>query len=530
VIATLVIGLREGLEAALIVSIIAAFLRRNGRSLMAMWIGVVLAVVLSIAVGVVLAIVEQSLPQAGQEGMEAIIGAVAIFFVTGMVFWMNTHARAMKRDLEAEAAQALGDGRSRALAVMAFLAVLKEGFETAVFLLATFSAAQSAALAATGAVVGILLAVLIGAGIYFGGVRINLSRFFRITGGFLILVAAGLVMTALRSAHEAGWLIAGQQPTVNLTWLVRPGSVQSALITGVLGIQPDPRLVEVVGWFTYLIPVALIVYWPSAHRPGPRAAATVRLGVAAGLVIGAAVLAVLVPAGHPADRAATIASATGRGIAHLVTDGSGRPRALHVVGSDGARSRVPLGLPGRRVDYSGVTATQWRVTQTSAPVRSTITLDRLVSLNGGRAPVGFDVGQDRGPFTARRTSRQSNIVWVSGGLLLDAFQHSTTLVTLSGGGLSGTRTISLGASGDWHVTAGSVQATLSRLSTAISDRLEHRLWGIDVPIAMVLVALLLVAMTFRSRRRTPTGSAADPVITTHSPPASPPRSNTHAVQ
>src|ERR1700712_824196 len=91
-LATLVIGLREGLEAALIVGILAAFLRRNGRSLRAMWIGVVLAVVLSIAVGAVLEVVSLSLPQAQQEGLETVIGAVAVVFVTGMIVWMNTHA------------------------------------------------------------------------------------------------------------------------------------------------------------------------------------------------------------------------------------------------------------------------------------------------------------------------------------------------------------------------------------------------------------------------------------------------------
>ena len=88
-LATLVIGLREGLEAALIVGIIAAFLRRNGKSLAAMWLGVALAVALSVAVGVGLGMVEQVLPQAAQEGMEAIIGAIAIFFVTGMIAWMR---------------------------------------------------------------------------------------------------------------------------------------------------------------------------------------------------------------------------------------------------------------------------------------------------------------------------------------------------------------------------------------------------------------------------------------------------------
>src|SRR5579863_4564763 len=121
-LATLVIGLREGLEAALIVGIIAAFLRRNGKSLAAMWLGVALAVALSVAVGVGLGMVEQVLPQAAQEGMEAIIGAIAIFFVTGMIAWMNKHARDMKGQIEAEAAQALSQAGTYALASMAFLA------------------------------------------------------------------------------------------------------------------------------------------------------------------------------------------------------------------------------------------------------------------------------------------------------------------------------------------------------------------------------------------------------------------------
>lgn len=220
-LATLVIALREGLEAALIVGIIAAFLRKNGKSLYSMWVGVLLAIALSLLVGIGLSITERSLPQASQEAMEAVIGLVAVFFVTGMVLWMNNHGHEIKRQLEKETAHAIRQSSARALAIMAFLAVLKEGFETSVFLLATFSAAQSAALAATGAVLGLILAIAIGWGIYIGGVRLNLGRFFRYTGLFLILVAAGLVISALRSGHEAGWLNIGQQPVVNLSqWLI----------------------------------------------------------------------------------------------------------------------------------------------------------------------------------------------------------------------------------------------------------------------------------------------------------------------
>ena len=302
-LATLVIGLREGLEAALIVGIIAAFLRKNGKPLTAMWIGVAAAVALSLAVGVILDLIERDLPKKAQEGMESIIGAVAILFVTTMIVWMHQHSRGMKRELETQAAEAMHDGHTRALAIMAFLAVLKEGFETAVFLLATFSAASSGPLAAAGAVIGIAIAVAIGIGIYVGGVKINLSRFFRITGAFLILVAAGLVVSMLRSAHEAGWINAGQQRTVDLAWLVQHGSVQAALLTGVLGIRADPRVVEVVGWFAYLVPVALFVYWPRQHRPQGRAAACLKFVVGGALAVAALALAVFVPVTHAADGA-----------------------------------------------------------------------------------------------------------------------------------------------------------------------------------------------------------------------------------
>src|SRR5262249_27070313 len=145
----------------------------------------------SIAVGVTLKLVEQGLPQRQQEGMETVIGAIAVFFVTGMILWMRTHARTMKKELESAAAAALKDGTTTALAVMAFLAVLREGFETSVFLLATFQSAGSAPSAMAGAVLGLLAAVALGWGIYAGGVRINMQRFFKVTGVFLVLVAAG---------------------------------------------------------------------------------------------------------------------------------------------------------------------------------------------------------------------------------------------------------------------------------------------------------------------------------------------------
>ena len=122
---------------------------------------------------------------------------------------------------------------------MAFLAVLREGFETSVFLLAAFQDATDTTAAGAGAVIGLLAAVAIGLGLYRGGVRINLARFFRVTGLVLVFVAAGLLATSLHTAHEAGWFNALQGQALDLTWLVQPGTVSGSLLTGMLGLQPS---------------------------------------------------------------------------------------------------------------------------------------------------------------------------------------------------------------------------------------------------------------------------------------------------
>ncbi len=266
---TFVIGLREGLEASLIVGIVAAFLRQQGRrdALRWVWAGVVVAVAICAAVGVGLRVISQELPQAQQEGLETVVGAVAVVAVTFMVVWMRRHARGLKAMLERDAASALAEGSALALVAMAFFAVIREGFETAVFLLAAFDASTSPLAAGAGAVLGVLVAVAVGYGIYRGGVRIDLARFFRVTGVVLVLVAAGLVATALHTAHEAGWLVGLQTQAADLRWLIAPGSVRSALLTGMLGLQPQPAIGEAVGYFLYAIPMLVYVLWPASFRP-----------------------------------------------------------------------------------------------------------------------------------------------------------------------------------------------------------------------------------------------------------------------
>lgn len=267
---TFVIGLREGLEASLIVGIIAGFLGQQNKksALRQVWIGVAIAIVICIAVGVGLEVLSADLPQAQQEGLETVIGLFAVAMVSYMVVWMRRHARDLKGELEGAAASALERGSSTALVAMAFLAVLREGFETVVFLLAAFQASTSPILAGSGALIGIALAVVLGYGIYKGGVKLNMARFFRITGVVLVLVAAGLVMTALHTAHEAGWVNFGQDRVADLSWLVQPGTPISSLITGMLGIQPYPVLVEVLAYAVYLVPMLAYLLWP--QRPSTR--------------------------------------------------------------------------------------------------------------------------------------------------------------------------------------------------------------------------------------------------------------------
>ena len=261
---TFVIGLREGVEAALIVGIVAAFLRQEGRTdaLRRMWLGVAAAVLLCVAVGVGLEVVNENLPQRKQEMLETVIALVAIVMISYMILFMRRHARSMKADLQSKAGAALATGSASALVLMAFLAVLREGFETAVFLLATFDASRSRGAAVLGASLGLVAAVVLGWLIYRGGMRVNLGRFFTATALVLVVIAAGLASFAAHTAHEAGWLNSAQDEAFNASAFIKPGSVRSALVTGVLGIQPRPRVAEVIAWFSYLVPMALVVFWP----------------------------------------------------------------------------------------------------------------------------------------------------------------------------------------------------------------------------------------------------------------------------
>jgi high-affinity iron transporter len=267
VIPTFVIGLREGVEASLIVAIIAAFLKaRTGSAHKGpLLLGVGVASALCLAVGIILRLAENSLPQKQQEGLETVVGLIALAMVIWMMLWMRRHARDIKKTLETSAGQALADGSTRALILMAFLAVLREGLETAVFLVAATQSSTNATQATLGAVLGIVVAVVVGVLLYRGSVKINMAKFFRVTGVVLALVAAGLASLAMHTAHEAGWLNIWQSQAADLTWLVKPGSIQSALLTGMFGLQPRPTVGEAAVWLITAGVLLSIILWPAAR-------------------------------------------------------------------------------------------------------------------------------------------------------------------------------------------------------------------------------------------------------------------------
>ena len=484
---TFVIGLREGLEAALIVGIVAAFLRRQGRRDLLRWVfaGVASSVVLCLAVGIALRVASQNLPQRQQEGLETVIGAVAVGMVTYMVVWMRRHSRELKGQLEGATADALVGGSGWALVAMAFLAVLREGFETVVFLLAAFNESGSGSAAGLGALFGIAVAVALGYGIYRGGVRINLSRFFRATGVVLVLVAAGLVVNALHTAHEAGWLDIGQQRTVDLSAVVRPGSVQASLLTGMLGVQDHPVLIEAIGWLAYLLPVGLYVGWPPGRKVAHAALARIALAAGAAAAVAALVLALVTP-GRPQSNPVTRAGAISAGLVSRDGDEAvirvSAPTGLVAAQRGEAESHV--GLPTDV--YTAV-----RTGEVAGGRPATISYAELAERNGGRLPLGVHpTGQDVPVSYAERTEATFWIEPRAGRVVDAAWRHTVTMtarVTDAAVALGSISDATTRLPGD--DVASAVRAARHDVTTL--DR--HRLLGAVAVSVGVLAGLLLLA-------------------------------------
>jgi high-affinity iron transporter len=494
-IGTFLIGLREGLEATLIVSIVGAFLKRNGQSLRPMFAGVTVAVLLSVATGVGLDLLSATLPQAAQEMMETVINAIAVVFVTSMIIWMNRNAARLKGDLERDAQQALNRGGAFAMAAMAFLAVLKEGFETSVFLLAAAETSHGNRwFAALGGALGIAVSIALGVALYFGGLKLNLARFFRVTGVFLVLIAAGLVTGALRTAHEAGWVNLGQEQVLDFSTWMPSQSVLGAAITGVFGIPADPRLIEVLGWLLYAVPVLVVFLWPARLVAAPRVRARLLAAASALLLIVAALLAIVVPSGGAARGAQTRTVTDRAGHAARVSLAfapGGSTLAVVPEGTGNVRS-IPLTAAGDQT-VDGVGVRLWQATVTpdvagaadggAAPPE--VTLEQLLSMTGGRLPVGVSAARTPGPFQARWATTTVYTVLARGDLVVSAQAASNRTATLTGGGLPAAKTISAGGlPTDWSTASAEDRATAAQVAASDRNRAEAQLWKVWLPLVL----------------------------------------------
>ncbi len=262
--------LREGIEAALIVGIVAGYLQKIGRSnlMPAVWVGVLLAAALSLFAGAGLQLYAAEFPQKQQELFEGVVGLVAVVLLTSMVFWMRKAARSVKGQLHASIDQALAHtgGQAWALIGMVFLAVAREGLESVFFLLAVFQQSEGWE-APTGALAGIAVAVAIGYALYSGSLRLDLRRFFRLTGMFILLVAAGLLAGVLRKLHEAGVWNHLQQVVFDASGTLPTDSPVGAVLSGLLGYQATPVLGEVMVYLAFLACSLFFFLRPMPARP-----------------------------------------------------------------------------------------------------------------------------------------------------------------------------------------------------------------------------------------------------------------------
>ena len=269
------IMLREGIEAALIVGIIAGYLKQTGRSsfMPQVWLGVVLALVICTVLGVGLTLTSTEFPQKQQELFEGIVAVVATGVLTSMVFWMKRAARSIKREIHGSIDAALrgGDNQGRALVAMAFFAVGREGLESVFFLMATVQQDVGFGVP-VGAVLGVASAIAVGAGITYGGYRLDLRRFFRWTSVLIVFVAAGLLAGGLRAFHEAGLWNGLQQTAFDLSNVLPADGVMGTLLSGFFGYQDMPTVGEVVIYLAFLVPTLVLLFTPAkstANVPRP---------------------------------------------------------------------------------------------------------------------------------------------------------------------------------------------------------------------------------------------------------------------
>ncbi|MGI8612552.1 MAG: iron uptake transporter permease EfeU [Nocardioidaceae bacterium] len=270
-LANLLIGLREGLEASLVVGILVAYLVKSGRRRLVrhVWIGVTVAVALSIGFGAFLTFTSRTLTFAAQETFAGTLSIVAVGFVTWMIFWMRRTARFIKAELEGKLDSAIAMGPV-ALVIVAFLAVGREGLETSLFIWSAAQATSGGPSPFIGATAGLLAAVVLGTLFYFGALRINLAKFFTYTGAFLVLVAAGVLAYGVHDLQEGRALPGFANKAFDVSSTLPLDSWFGSILKGAFNYNPTPTVLEMVVWVGYLVPVMIVFLWPQRRPTPPR--------------------------------------------------------------------------------------------------------------------------------------------------------------------------------------------------------------------------------------------------------------------
>ncbi len=268
------IGLREGLEAALIVAILVAYLVRtsNGHALSRLWLGVGAALALSVLLGLALVFVDESLSEQAAEAFAGVTSVLAVVLITWMIFWMASHARYIKAHLHGEVDKAL-ETSTIAVAMVAFLAVVREGLETALFLYAGIRSSGETAAPLVGALLGLATAVLLGVLMYRGAVRLNLTALFTWTGAALVIVAGGVLRYAVHEFQELGWLPGEDNVAIDVSGTFAPDGVPATLVRGLVNLTPTMTWLEVVVWVAYVVPTLILFFWVINRRKAPDAVA-----------------------------------------------------------------------------------------------------------------------------------------------------------------------------------------------------------------------------------------------------------------
>ncbi|NBO45845.1 MAG: iron transporter [Actinobacteria bacterium] len=260
-----IIGLREGLEAALVVGILLAYLTKTGRAQLkrSVWTGVGAAIGLSVAVGAVLQQVSEDLSERSAEIFAGAMSLVAVGLVTWMIFWMRRTARNLRGELQGklDTAAALGTG---SVAALAFVAVAREGVETALFLWTSVSAGQSAVAGTVGALLGLAVAVLLGRLIMLGAIKLNLSTFFRISGAALIVVAGAVLSYAIHEFQEVGFLPGDDATAISLSSAFAKDTPLGLINSVLLGFSNKASWLQVFAWAAYVAVVMTVFLRPGS--------------------------------------------------------------------------------------------------------------------------------------------------------------------------------------------------------------------------------------------------------------------------